>query len=137
MSENGENLWNNFSDSAFERAVVNELRIDPISVTQSSLFRLESLTVDLVSPEDLKHLVHTPNLISLSIICYGDVDLEELSRLNLLSTLTIKGANVENVDSLVGLRNLSNLDISNSGIGNFSGLRDLINQLADCKHSEI
>ncbi|SVA37377.1 uncharacterized protein METZ01_LOCUS90231, partial [marine metagenome] len=57
VSENGENLWNNFSDSAFERAVVNELRIDPISVTQSSLFRLESLTVDLVSPEDLKHLV--------------------------------------------------------------------------------
>ena len=81
MSENGENLWNNFSDSAFERAVVNELRIDPISVTQSSLFRLESLTVDLVSPEDLKHLVHTPNLINLSIICYGDVDLEDVPAL--------------------------------------------------------
>ncbi len=37
LTENDENDWNNFSDSAFERAVVNELGIDAISVTQSSL----------------------------------------------------------------------------------------------------
>ena len=98
MTENGENPWNNFSGSAFEKAVVNELSIDAMSVTQSSLLGLGALTIDLVSPEDLKHLVHTPNLVSLSIMCYGDVELEELSKLKLLSTLTIKGANVENVD---------------------------------------
>ena len=89
MSENGKNSGNNFSDSDFERAVINELGIDAISVTQSSLLGLGALTIDLVSPEGLKHLVHTPNLINLSIKCYGDVDLEELSKLKLLSTLTI------------------------------------------------
>ena len=83
LTENEENDWNNFSDSAFERAVVNELGIDAISVTQSSLLELGSLTIDRVSTEDLKHLVHTPNLINLSIMCYGDVDLEELAKLKL------------------------------------------------------